>query len=57
MLMFYKWGVKRYMIGIIGVMEEEVMILKCKLNDMNEINIVYVKFYVGKLNYKEVVLI
>ena len=37
-------------------MEEEVTILKRKLNDMNEINIAHVKFYVGKLNHKEVVL-
>ena len=37
------------MIGIIGAMEEEVTILKRKLNDMNEINIAHVKFYVGKL--------
>ena len=44
------------MIGIIGAMEEEVTILKRKLNDMNEINIAHVKFYVGKLNHKEVVL-
>lgn len=32
------------MIGIIGAMEEEVTILKRKLNDMNEINIAHVKF-------------
>lgn len=44
------------MIGIIGAMEEEVTILKRKLNDMNEINIAHVKFYVGTLNHKEVVL-
>ena len=44
------------MIGVIGAMEEEVTILKRKLNDMNEINIAHVKFYVGKLNHKEVVL-
>ena len=44
------------MIGIIGAMEEEVTILKRKLNDMNEINIAHVKFYVGELNHKEVVL-
>ena len=44
------------MIGIIGAMEEEVTILKRKLNDMNEINIAHVKFYVGKLNHKEGVL-
>ena len=44
------------MIGITGAMEEEVTILKRKLNDMNEINIAHVKFYVGKLNHKEVVL-
>lgn len=43
------------MIGIIGAMEEEVTILKRKLNDMNEINIAHVKFYVGTLNHKEVV--
>ncbi|MBO1197994.1 5'-methylthioadenosine/S-adenosylhomocysteine nucleosidase [Staphylococcus simiae] len=44
------------MIGIIGAMEEEVTILKNKLNDVSEITIAHVKFYSGILNDKEVVI-
>lgn len=36
------------MIGIIGAMEEEVTILKHKLNDMNEINIAHVNFMLAR---------
>ncbi|MEP9852092.1 5'-methylthioadenosine/S-adenosylhomocysteine nucleosidase [Staphylococcus aureus] len=44
------------MIGIIGAMEEEVAILKNKLETLEEIKIAHVIFYKGCLYNKEVVL-
>ncbi|MCG3399042.1 5'-methylthioadenosine/adenosylhomocysteine nucleosidase [Staphylococcus massiliensis] len=44
------------MIGIIGAMEEEVEILKNKIQDIEEIKIAHVIFYKGQLNNKDIVL-
>ena len=44
------------MIGIIGAMEEEVAILKDKLETLEEIKIAHVIFYKGRLHDKEIVL-
>ncbi|MFG0933594.1 5'-methylthioadenosine/S-adenosylhomocysteine nucleosidase, partial [Staphylococcus sp. 231237_7MaSpsaltlick] len=44
------------MIGIIGAMEEEVAILKNKINALEEIKIAHVIFYKGQLEGKDIVL-
>ncbi|MBC1230029.1 5'-methylthioadenosine/S-adenosylhomocysteine nucleosidase [Listeria booriae] len=44
-------------IGIIGAMEEEVMILREKLVNLEEVTIASAEFYVGELAGKEVVLL
>ncbi|MDN6062376.1 MAG: 5'-methylthioadenosine/adenosylhomocysteine nucleosidase [Staphylococcus simulans] len=44
------------MIGIIGAMEEEIMILKEHIEGLEEFTIAHVKFYKGKINDKAVVL-
>lgn len=44
------------MIGIIGAMEEEILILKDKITDLEEITIAHAKFYKGQIENKEVVL-
>ncbi len=44
------------MIGIIGAMEEEIMILRDNITHLEEITIAHVKFYKGQLNNKDVVL-
>ncbi|PTK93413.1 5'-methylthioadenosine/S-adenosylhomocysteine nucleosidase [Staphylococcus gallinarum] len=44
------------MIGIIGAMEEEVAVLKNKINALEEIKIAHVIFYKGQLEGKDIVL-
>ena len=44
------------MIGIIGAMEEQVAILKNKINALEEIKIAHVIFYKGQLEGKDIVL-
>ena len=44
------------MIGIIGAMEEEILILKEKITDLEEISIAHAKFYKGYIDNQEVVL-
>lgn len=44
-------------IGIIGAMEEEVEILKDKLDNLEEVHIANVEFYLGKLENQEIVLL
>ncbi|MCG7338566.1 5'-methylthioadenosine/adenosylhomocysteine nucleosidase [Staphylococcus sp. ACRSN] len=44
------------MIGIIGAMEEEVAILKNKIDELEEVKIAHTIFYKGKLNNKAIVL-
>ncbi|MEJ7207671.1 5'-methylthioadenosine/S-adenosylhomocysteine nucleosidase, partial [Staphylococcus epidermidis] len=41
------------MIGIIGAMEEEVAILKDKIENLEEIKIAHVIFYKGNLEGKD----
>ncbi|WP_039068232.1 5'-methylthioadenosine/S-adenosylhomocysteine nucleosidase, partial [Staphylococcus shinii] len=44
------------MIGIIGAMEEEVAILKDKIEKLEELKIAHVIFYKGKLQGKDIIL-